>query len=154
MASIKPIPARLPKSKTAVMPFRGLILAALLLLNACGPIVPATAPPQLQHTPGAFVTVTEARFDAGLFQVDYPKSWRVVKTSIAADRHLQVVFAAPQGSAVTLTQTDAPSDDATPEQYIHLDNGIIIRAQIQPAADPDAAFATAAQKLIASIRPQ
>lgn len=135
------------------MPFRGLILAALLL-NACGPIVPATAPPQLQHTPGAFVTVTETRFDAGLFQVDYPKSWRVVKTSIAADHRLQVVFAAPQGSAVTLTQTDVPSDDDAPEQFIHLDNGIIIRAQIQPAADPDAAFATAAQKLIASIRPQ
>lgn len=153
MASIKPIPARLPKSKTAVMPLRGLILAALLL-NACGPIVPATTPPQLQHTPGAFVTVTEARFDAGLFQVDYPKSWRVVKTSIAADRLLQVVFAAPQGSAVTLTQADVPSDDDAPEQFIRLDNGIIIRAQIQPAADPDAVFATAAQKLIASIRPQ
>ena len=122
-----------------------------VLLNACAPLVPATAPPQLQHTPGAFVIVTDTRFDAGLFQVDYPKSWRVVKTSIAAAHHLQIVFAAPDGSAITLTQTDATGDDAGNEQYRRLDNGVILQIRLQPA-DPDSDFAAAAQQLIDTIR--
>lgn len=120
----------------------------IMLLGACAPIVPATAPPQLEHTPGAFVAVTDNFFDAGRFRVDYPKSWRVVKTSIAAADHLQVAFAAPDGSALTLTQADPASDDTSGEQFVVLDNGIILQIRIQPAND-GAAFAAMAQGLIA-----
>ena len=123
-----------------------LILFAMLL-GGCAPIVPATAPPQLEHTPGAFVAVTDNFFDAGLFRVDYPKSWRVVKTSIAAADHLQVVFAAPDSSAVTLTQADAAGDDTSGERFVVLDNGVILQVRIQPA-DDGAAFAAMDQGLI------
>lgn len=119
-----------------------------MLLSACAPIIPATAPPQLEHTPGAFAVVTDTRFDAGLFQVDYPKSWRVVKTSIAAADHLQVVFAAPDSGAVILTQTDSAGD----EPFVALDNGVILQIRIQPADSHAASFVSTAKKLIATIR--
>ena len=144
------MPVRLPKRKaelTMSNPARRLILL-IMLLSACAPVVPATAPPQLEHTPGAFVVVTDKLFDAGLFRVDYPKSWRAVKTSIAADDHLQVVFAAPDGSAVTLTQVDSAGD----EPFVDLDNGIILQIQIQPAGSHAAAFVSDAEKLAATIR--
>lgn len=119
-----------------------------LLLSACAPAIPATAPPQLEHTPGAFVVVTDRRFDAGLFRLDYPTSWRIVKTSIAAADRLQVVFVAPDTSTITLTQVDSADD----EQTVSLDNGIILQVRIQPADNRAASFAPIAQKLIASIR--
>ena len=119
-----------------------------VLLSACAPIVPATAPPQLEHTPGAFAVVTDAFFDAGRFRVDYPKSWRVVKTSIAADDHLQVVFAAPDGGAVTLTEADSAGD----EPFVALDHGIILQIRIQPGGGDASAFVSAAKKLAGSIR--
>ena len=119
----------------------------VMLLGGCAPIVPATAPPQLEHTPGAFVAVADNFFDAGRFRVDYPKSWRVVKTSIAAADHLQVVFAAPDSSAVTLTQADAAGDDTSGERFVVLDNGVVLQVRIQPA-DDGAAFAAMDQGLI------
>ena len=120
----------------------------IMLLSACAPIIPATTPPQLEHEPGAFVVVTDKRFDAGLFRVDYPKSWRVVKTSIAAADHLQVVFVAPDSSTVTLTQADFVGDGTSNEQFVVLDKGVILQVRVQPA-DDGAAFSAIAQGLIA-----
>ncbi len=94
------------------------------------------------------MVVTDRRFDAGLFRLDYPKSWRVVKTSIAAADHLQVVFVAPDSSTITLTQVDSAAD----EPAVSLDNGIILQVHIQPADNRAASFAPIAEKLIASIR--
>ena len=39
-----------------------------VVMGACAPLVPATTPPQLAHTPGAFVVVTDKTFDAGMFR--------------------------------------------------------------------------------------
>ena len=69
-------------------------LALGLLMSACQPLVPATTPPQLQHTPGAFVSLTADSYDAGVFRVRYPEGWRVVKTNIAA-APMAVVFVSP-----------------------------------------------------------
>lgn len=123
------------------------------ILSACAPLVPATTPPQLEHTPGAFVVVTHETFDAGEFVVDYPSSWRVVKTSIAAAEHIQIVFVAPDESTITLTDVDDVND--TPdenEQFITLDNAVIVQALIDPTEDADAMFFEQADNLINSIR--
>jgi hypothetical protein len=68
-----------------------------LWIAACTPLIPATTPPQLKHTPGAFVTVDDDYFDAGMFRVDYPDGWRIVKTSVAT-APLEVVFASPDNN--------------------------------------------------------
>lgn len=124
------------------------------LLSACVPIVPATTPPQLKHTPGAVVVVTDGTVDAGVFRVDYPQSWRVVKTSIAATPLMQVVFVAPDESTITVTQTESVSESiGDDEQFITLDNGTIIQVLVMPSDDVEDNFSALAEQLIASIRP-
>lgn len=132
---------------------RRLCLALLLLACGCLPHIPATVPPQLSHTPGAFVRLSESHFDAGSFRLDYPPAWRIIKTSTAAAAQLEVVFAAPSGSTITLTQVAAPavdSDSPPHQQFIRLANGITLRLRLQTAPG-DANFARQAQALIASI---
>lgn len=75
-------------------------------LAACSPLVPATTPPQLQHTPGAFITITDDRFDGGAFALTVPDGWRVVKTSPAA-APLEAVFVSPD-EAMTIRVSLAP----------------------------------------------
>lgn len=129
-------------------------LLLIMLLGACAPIVPATTPPQLAHTPGALVIVTDTTFDAGDFVVEYPSTWRVVKSSIAAQEHIQAVFVAPDDSTVTITQVDDMSDTTNvDEQFITLDNDVIVQVLVQPVDEPDAQFSDIADRLIDSIRP-
>lgn len=124
-----------------------------LLIVACAPIVPATTPPQLKHTPGAFVVVTGDTFDAGVFRVDYPQLWRVVKTSIASTSLIQVVFVAPDNSSITLTQTETISNSTSDnERFITLENGVIVQVLITPSANTDDTFNDLADQLISSIR--
>ena len=124
-----------------------------LSIGACAPIVPATTPPQLEHTPGAFVVVTNDTFDAGIFRVDYPQSWRVVKTSIASTEWIQVVFVSPDESSITLTQMETVSNSTSDnERFITLDDGTILQVLIAPSKDADDTFTQRADQLIASIR--
>jgi hypothetical protein len=90
-----------------------------LWIAACTPLIPATTPPQLEHTPGAFVSIDDDHFDAGFFRVDYPDGWRTVKTSVAA-APLEVVFASPDNSmTIRIVEGDAPFPEATPDVAIH-----------------------------------
>lgn len=130
-----------------------ILLFAVIILGACAPIVPATTPPQLEFTPGAFVTVTDETFDAGSFVVDYPSSWRVVKSSIAEAEYIQVVFVAPDESDITLTEVETASDSTNPdEQFITLDNDVVVHVLVKPSDDVDAHFTDLSEQLIASIR--
>lgn len=89
----------------------------LLIVTACAPLVPATTPPQLQHTPGAFVIVDEESYDAGTFCVDYPDGWRVVKLNTAG-QPAHVVFAAPDDRAtLQLSVQPLPAQDDTTARY-------------------------------------
>jgi len=124
----------------------------LLILAACAPLVPATTPPQLEHTPGAFVVVTDSIFDAGTFVVDYPSSWRVVKSSIAATETMQVVFVAPDESTITLTEVTSADDSNPDEQFIPLSNDVVVQVLIQPSDDPDEQFTDIADHVVDSIR--
>lgn len=123
-------------------------LAILILFaSACSPLAPAKTPPQIQHTPGAFVTVSETRFNAGIFQLDYPAKWRVVKLSTADTDYLKVAFVAPDQSTVTLTQVENAD-----KSMVRLDNGVVIVVEINATAAAVASFFERAERLVKSIQ--
>ncbi|MCY4021551.1 MAG: hypothetical protein OXG39_19285 [Chloroflexi bacterium] len=119
----------------------------LLFACACSPLVPAETPPQIQHTPGAFVTVSETRFDAGIFQLDYPSNWRVVKLSTSDTNYLKVAFVAPDQSTVTLTQVENAD-----KSVVRLDNGVVIVVEINATVAVFASFFERAERLVKSIQ--
>ena len=85
--------------------------------------------------------------------MDYPQSWRVVKTSIASDSALQVVFVAPDDSSITVTEVEASSDTTDDhKQFVTLNNNVIVQVLIKPSEDSNESFFDAAEQLIASIR--
>lgn len=118
-------------------------------LVACGALVPATVPPHIKNTPGASVTVTDKHIDAGAFRLAFPAAWKVVKANPASVDAMHLAFLAPDGGVVSLWQVD--SVDAGDGQHLVLENGVIIRASIDAAAEPDAAFPALARQLLASI---
>ena len=125
-------------------------LWSLCALAACAPLVPATVPPQIKNTPGAFVVVTDKTFDAGLFRLDVPRSWSVIITSQAYYGHIQVVFTAPDGGAVSVRQVE--SAGSTADDYRILPNGVILKVSIEAAEQPSEQFSARARQLISSIR--
>lgn len=154
----KRIRVPLPKCKRGQAPVRIVcsryvlrpVALLLLLASACSSLVPATVPPQLQHTPGAFVRLSETQFDASFFRLDYPSTWRVVKLNTADNTRLQVVFVAPDQSTVTLTQVDGAKADAY--NILTLENGIALAVHIKASQDMAASFPKQAELLVASIR--
>jgi hypothetical protein len=100
------------------LPRHRLWLLALVWLAACTPLIPATTPPQLEHTPGAFVTLDEDVFDGGVFTVTYPDGWRIVKTSVAS-APLEVVFAAPDNTMTIRISTAVIEAESTPEPALY-----------------------------------
>ena len=129
---------------------RLVLLWSLLALAACASLVPASAPPHIKNTPGASVIVTDNTFDAGLFRLEYPRTWSIVKTSEAASPHLVIYFLAPAGGHVFLQQVE-PADYSA-DEHMALPNGVILKLQVAAADPPSAAFAAQARRLIASIR--
>ena len=88
-------------------------ILVLLSIAACTPLIPATTPPQLEYMPGAFVTLDDDYFDAGIFRVDYPDGWRIVKTSVAT-APLEVVFASPDnGMTIRIIEGNTPHPEST-----------------------------------------
>jgi hypothetical protein len=104
---------------------------AVMLLAACGPIVPARTPPQLAHTPGPAVIVTETEYRGELFQARYPPGWQVVTSAAFSD--VWVIFISPDETAVIVLATDPEDAEITPpaaperirrvEETIELGNG-------------------------------
>lgn len=91
----------------------------LLLMTACAPLVPATTPPQLQAAPGTPIVLDAERFDAGVFVVNYPDGWRVVKQS-EANAPVTVTFAAANNEMTILVSEIAFSiPESTPEPGIY-----------------------------------
>jgi len=84
---------------------------AACVLAACGPVVPATQPPQLltqsalqtEGAPQPYFTITDTHFDAGVFRVRYPGGWRVV-TGPAAEPPI-VYFIRPDEAALIILFT-------------------------------------------------
>jgi len=123
------------------------VAVLFLFASACSPLAPAKTPPQIGHTPGASVTVSETRFDAGIFQLDYPANWRIVKLSTADTKYLKLVFVAPDQSTVTLTQVENAD-----KNVVRLDNGVVIIVEINATAAAVAGFFDLAERLVKSIQ--
>ncbi len=141
-----------PRCSRCVALRLALALWLILLLAACAPLLSAPAPPQLRHSPGDWVRSPAAgHFDAGLFQVEYPPSWRVIKESGATDPQLKISFAAPDKSYVTLLQVDAAASVAG-QRWLRLANGLHLLVSVYPTAEAAADFAAQVERLIASIR--
>lgn len=73
-------------------------LLLLIVVGGCAPLVPATVPAQLAHTPGPPVVITTETYHAEPFSARYPGGWQVVTS--AAFSSPWVVFVAPGGDAV------------------------------------------------------
>lgn len=131
---------------------RLILLLLMILFGACAPLVPATTPPQLEFTPGAYVVVTDSLFDAGDFVVEYPHDWRIVKTSIASDEHLKAVFVAPDQSTITLTIVDSAGQNSTTERYVTLAETLIIQGIAEASADADPDFMLIFEQMMDRIR--
>jgi hypothetical protein len=72
-----------------------LAVFALAALAGCGPLVPATTPPQLGSTPGPAVVVLEDAVIMGQWRVPTPPGWKVVKNSTADAPALSVALVSP-----------------------------------------------------------
>lgn len=83
----------------------------IIMLSACQSIVPATNPPQLSHTPGAPITITDNQIDAGWFMLDYPDGWRIV-TNIAIEP-LRLTLVSPDETLIIHVDTICDRADAT-----------------------------------------
>ncbi len=138
--------ARLPRSALA----RLAGLWAISALAACASLVPASPPPHIKNTPGAYIVVTDKTYDAGQFRLEYPRAWSVVKSSQATYHLQQAYFLAPDGGYVFLEQVD--SMDAAADEHRLLPNGVILKLSIEAADPPSAQFAAQARQLISSIR--
>ncbi len=90
-------------------PFKSLCVL-LLCITAC---VPATVPPQLDHTPGPAVRLSDQVYESDIFRVNYPPGWRVITSAATSDT--AVILAAPAGDALLivgpdLTEAPPPAD--------------------------------------------
>lgn len=94
----------------------------LIVVSACRPLVPATVPPQLSHTPGEFIRIDDDRVYTDDFSVAYPNGWRVIKISTASEP-VRFVFASPDDTMLITVSAVPFSDDATPDasKYIRDD---------------------------------
>lgn len=97
----------------------GLLLMGLLA--ACGPIVPATVPPQVAQTPAtAFITVERDRIHTDAFSLTYPAGWRVVKSSVA-DTPLTLVLVSPDDAQqIVVSAAPIPPISQSPDNVPHV----------------------------------
>ncbi|MDQ7025222.1 MAG: hypothetical protein Q9P01_02420 [Anaerolineae bacterium] len=103
------------------MRFIGILF--VLGIAACTTLIPATTPPQLEATAGAFISLDDEVFDAGNFRVNYPDGWRIVKISVAT-APLEVVFAAPDNEmTIRILEGlhDFPENTPDPTRYMRHD---------------------------------
>jgi hypothetical protein len=106
--------ARSLKKEEFLMRFL-LLFVLLIALLACSSLVPANAPLQLNATAGAPIVINDESVDAGLFTVDYPDGWRVVKLSLAG-APIELVFVSPDETMrIQLRQGKDNSVCAIPE---------------------------------------
>lgn len=97
------------------MIFRLVVCCCVVIFAACSPLIPATTPPQLRHTPGAYVVIDDQTMEIGVFQVGYPAGWRVVKNSIAASASVSVVFVSPDDTmTIYISVVSVPCESPTP----------------------------------------
>ena len=124
-----------------------LLSCAWLCLAACSGVLPASAPPQLSHTPGPPVVVGAGSLDAGLFRLRFPPDWRVIKLN-EASQPLRMSFVAPDGGSVDIGLVGPEAPEAG---ILWLESGWGLWVETQTGADAAPHFERQAQALIDSI---
>lgn len=153
MASAKPTLVQSPRCKLLVFkqPF-AIIFAAFCsaIFAACAPLPPASAPPQLQHTPGAFIEIAAGRFNAGDYKFEYPPSWRLVKHGAASADGMHIILQAPTGGKLSISVVQKRgAEDAI---FIPLAKGNFLMAAIDVSDDPSPDLNAEFERIIRSIR--
>ena len=121
-----------------------------LIVAACSPLPRASAPPQLRHTPGAYIEIANGHFNAGAFQFDFPATWLVVKQSAANADGLHIILRAPSGAELSLRAVDSETgEDAV---LIPLAKGGFVAATINAPDDLSTRLAAELEQIIRSIR--
>lgn len=142
---------------------RNCVFLALIILcaAACGPIVPATTPPQLNHTPGAPVIVTWDTYTASEFSAHYPSGWTVITSP--AFSTTWVVFTSPDEQAVIVLALDPNDTQVMPPQEsdrslqresveIPLNDGRTLTAVLAAPSDKGQVFRPVFEQMIASVQ--
>jgi hypothetical protein len=130
------------------------LLVVVLLVAAC---VPAKTPPQLEFTPGAYARVDDMTYDAGVFRVDYPGGWRIVKNNIAA-APMSVVFVSPDESMTITVQVGAlentrfDGDWQTEIETRTVEGGALVTLIGRAPAEQWDAFQQVFQRVVESVR--
>ena len=128
------------------------IIAACICaaLTACSPLLPAAAPPQLTHTPGAYIEISRGKFKAESFQFDYPPTWRLVKQATANPNGMHIILHAPGGGELSMrvVETEAGADGP----FIPLAKGNLLMLSVDATTDGSAKLATEIEQIISSIR--
>ncbi|MBZ0278474.1 MAG: hypothetical protein K8I60_20165 [Anaerolineae bacterium] len=128
----------------------------LLLLVGCGPLVPATTPPQLAFTPGPPVVVTDRVLETAEFTVHYPAGWRVVTG--AADQPSSAVLVAPDETATIQIQVGALQNEMftdnlqTDIRAVTLANGLPVTAVGRASAEHWGRFLPVFEAVILSLQ--
>lgn len=101
-------------------------LFSIGIMTACTSLVPASIPPQLSHTPGHPIIITDNRIDGEWFSLEYPDGWRVI-TNVAIEP-LHLIFVSPDdemlihvhdmGNACTSTEITPEPDTYLREECL------------------------------------
>ena len=119
------------------------------ILTACSPVLPAPAPPQLTHTPSAYIEISRGRFKARGFQFKYPPSWRLIKLSAAAD-DLHIILRPPKGGELSIRVVGGPDDSEA--LFIPLTTGNFLMLAVDAPSADTADMAAEIERIIRSIR--
>lgn len=127
-----------------------LAICCFLALAACSPLLPAVAPPQLTHTPGAYVEIAQGHFKAESFRFEYPPSWRLVKQAATSADGMRITLRAPGGGGLSMrvVETGAAEDG----RFIPLARGKSLVLEVDASSDPSPKLASEIEQVIGSIR--
>jgi hypothetical protein len=130
----------------------------ILIISACSSIIPATTPPQLDYTPDEAIVITDETVDTGIFQVDYPDGWRVVKISVTGNP-IELVFASPEGEMwIKISEIPIFIAESTPDPNIYERSEIIeiqswsVYTQGQTLLERSEEFDEIYERVLASIK--
>ena len=99
------------RSAVALWPIAAGVALAILLAG-CGTLVPAQVPPQLTHTPGPPVIVTDNEVRLTAFQARYPRGWQVITGPALGDPW--VIFVNPDQTALIVLATNPADTEVSP----------------------------------------
>lgn len=132
----------------------------ILLIAACGPVVPDRSPFHLEYTSGSPAVVTDDLYQTVAFRARYPEGWRVITS--AAEDPVSGIFVNPAGTS--LIMLSVAFDDYVPLRHlpqgqmrvmfetVSLPDGATIHAIGVAAIEEWESFSATFERVLASVR--